>query len=235
MCHGMRTWIKSVVGTVVALVAASANLSAAPLPGFILSAEMTHVAVYTRPGKKADAAGVEKQVARLASDLGLADVARADYYHYDEAADLMAVTGTYAGGVTYPGRRQVHSTKESRDHELVHLVAFQLGNPGAFFQEGLAVVLGDRGRFQGRAVDGLAKPWARRSSLVALIGAFDAQQPGEGYAIAGSFMKFMVERHGLPKMAEFFRASQGQGASDAFQSVFALSLAEAGAQWARQI
>lgn len=128
MSRGMRTSIKAVVGTVVAVVAASVNLGAAPLPGFILSAEMTHVAVYTRPGKKADAAGVEKQVARLASDLGIADVARADYYHYDEAADLMAVTGTYAGGVTYPGRRQVHSTKESRDHELVHLVASQLGN-----------------------------------------------------------------------------------------------------------
>lgn len=85
-------------------------------------------------------------------------------------------------------------------------------------------------------MDGLAKPWTRRASLVALIAAFDAQQPGEGYAIAGSFMKRLVERHGLPKVAEFFRASQGKrAASDAFQSVFALSLAEAGAQWADQI
>jgi len=48
-------------------------------------------------------------------------------------------------------------------------------------------------------------------------------------------MKWLVERNGLSKVTEFFRASQGQGASDAFQSVFALSLAEAGAQWADQI
>jgi hypothetical protein len=48
-------------------------------------------------------------------------------------------------------------------------------------------------------------------------------------------MKFLVERHGLAKVAEFFRASQGQAASAAFQSVFALSLAEAGAQWAAKI
>lgn len=234
MSRGMRTWIKSVVGTVAMTVAAS-NLSAAPLPGFSLSGETTQVAVYARPGQKADAAGVGKQVARLARDLGISDLARADFYHYDEAADLMAVTGTYAGGITYPTRRQVHSTKKSRDHELVHLVAFQLGNPGAFFQEGLAVVLGDRGRFQGRSVDALAKPFARQSSLVSLIATFDAQQPGQGYAIAGSFMKFLVETQGLAKVAEFFRATQAQGASDAFQSVFALSLAEAGAQWAAQV
>lgn len=96
-------------------------------------------------------------------------------------------------------------------------------------------MLGDRGRFQGRSVDGLAKSQARRVSLVNLVATFDAQQPGEGYAIAGSFMKFMVETHGLPKVAEFFRASKGQRTSDAFQSVFALSLAEAGAQWAEQV
>jgi len=127
-------------------------------------------------------------------------------------------------------------TPEFIAQELVHLVASQLGNPGAFFREGLAVVLGDRGRFQGRSVDGLAKPWTRRASLVALIAAFDAQQPGDGYAIAGSFMKWLVERNGLPKVAEFFRASQGKRtASGAFQSVFYLSLADAGAQWADQI
>jgi hypothetical protein len=231
----MRTWIQRLVGTVVATGTAAANLSAAPLPGFALSGETAHVAVYARPGQKADAAGVGKQLARIAHNLGVVDIQRADYYHYDEAADLMAVTGRYAGGVTYPARHQVHSTKESRDHELVHLVAFQLGSPGAFFQEGLAVVLGDRGRYQGRSVDGIAKPWARRASLPALIAAFDAEQPGQGYAIAGSFMKWLVERHSLPKVTEFFRASQGQSPANAFHSVFGLSLAEAGAQWARQV
>lgn len=214
---------------------ASADLAGAPLPGFALSGQTTHVAVYARPGQKADAAGVEKQVARLAHDLGVADLGRAEYYHYDEAGDLMAVTGTYAGGVTYASRREVHSTKDSRDHELVHLVAFQLGNPGAFFQEGLAVALGDRGRFLGRSVDQLAKAAAKRASLTALIAGFDSRQPGVGYAVAGSFMKWLVGQYGLPKVADFFRASKSQDPASAFQSVFAQSLAGAGAQWASQV
>jgi len=217
------------------LAVANMAVAASPLPGFILSAETAHVAIYARPGEKADVGSVEGQLARLTRDLGVSDLPRADYYHYDEPGDLMAVTGTYAGGVTYPARRQIHSTKDARDHELVHLVAYQLGNPGPFFQEGLAVVLGDRGRVSGRAVDGLAKPWARRASLARLIASFDAEQPAQGYAIAGSFVKWLVGRYGLPKVAEFFRTSRGQDPGSAFGSVFAISLAEAGEQWTRQL
>ena len=216
-------------------VMAAAHLAASPLPGFTLSAQTAHVAIYARPGQKADVGNVEKQIASLTRDLGVSDLPRADYYHYDEPGDLMAVTGTYAGGVTYPVRRQIRSTKESRDHELVHLVAFQLGNPGPFFQEGLAVVLGDRGRVFGRSVDGLAKPWARRASLARLIASFNAEQPAQGYAIAGSFMKWLVGRYGLPKVAEFFRSSKDQDPASAFGTVFAISLAEAGEQWTRQL
>jgi hypothetical protein len=201
----------------------------------MLASQTGHLSVYTRSGEKTDAAGIERKVVALARTLGLADIPQADYYHYDVATDLVAVTGTYAGGVTYPARAEVHSTRRARDHELVHLVAYQLGDPGPFFQEGLAVVLGDRGRYLGRPVDDVARPSARRAPLLALIHAFDSDQPGQGYAIAGSFMKWLVGRFGLARVTGFFRAARSQEPANAFDSVFGVSLEEAGTEWSRQL
>jgi hypothetical protein len=89
----------------------------------------------------------------LAGLLGLSSVPHAELYRYERAEDVAAVTGQYVGGVTYPALRQVHSTEGSLNHEMVHLVAAQLGDPGTFFQEGLAVALGDRGRLGGRKAE----------------------------------------------------------------------------------
>jgi hypothetical protein len=114
-------------------------------------------------------------------------------------------------------------------------VAYQLGDPGPFFHEGLAVVLGNDGRYRGRAVDGVAKAAVRLAALPDLIRAFDPDNPGDGYAVAGSFMKWLVARYGLEKVAEFFRAAKGGQAGAAFQSVFARPLADAGAEWSGRL
>ena len=81
--------------------------------------------------------------------------------------ELAAFAGPYAAGVTYPTRRQIHSTRSSHLHEIVHLVAAQLGDPGPFFHEGLAIAIAEpgRGRDARRLMPpSLARPTSRASS-----------------------------------------------------------------------
>ena len=225
----------SVLG-LLALWLASTAQAASP-PGFRLTGESEHFAFYARPGSRVsvEAARSERAIVRFASSLGVASVPRSDFYAYESAGDVAAVTGLYAGGVTYPALGQIHSTRGARNHELVHRVAFLLGNPGPFFQEGLAVALGDAGKWQGRSVDRVAKERVRGKSLGALIAGFDAWDPREGYAVAGSFMRWLIKRHGLARIATFFRACPTGPDATAFAAVFGTDFADAGAAWISQL
>lgn len=220
-----------------ALVASSVGSAfAGPPAGFTLSARTGRLAFYSRGDAKVDAKRSEKNLARIESLLGQRVQGPVEYYQYERAEDIAAVTGTYAGGLTYRNLRQIHTTTAADHHEFVHLVAFELGNPGAFFQEGLAVVLGDEGRYQGRPVDRVAKPIAKMKPLAALIASFDAHQPREGYAVAGSFMSFLIKQHGLDKVVHFFRACHGRrDTGTAFAAIFGQTLDESGAAWARSL
>jgi hypothetical protein len=56
----------------------------------------------------------------------------------------------------------------------VHAVAGGLGDPGRFFHEGLAVALGDEGRWDGRAVDALVRALAATVDRKQLVKSFDS-------------------------------------------------------------
>ncbi len=222
---------------IVSLNLAAASLSsAAPLAGFALRAETTHFAFFSRGVARLDVRRPEEQLARVEAALGHRISTRVDYYVYERPEDIAAATGRYAGGLTLPGLGQVHSTLSSQNHEIVHVVAHSLGDPGPFFQEGLAVALGDRGRWQGQPVDRVAKNVAKTATLASLIAGFDAVDPREGYAVAGSFVGYLVKVHGLPKVSHFFRACHdGRGADAAFVAIFGETLDEAGAAWLRAL
>lgn len=213
----------------------SSSAEAAPILGFSPVAESTHFVFYSRGQAKADPEKSEKELARIEGLLGQTVSTRVGFYEYENASEVAAVTGTYAGGMTYADRGEIHSTDACRDHEIVHLVAAALGTPGAFFQEGLAVALGDRGRWQGHSVDSTAKAWSRVAKLTALIARFDPSEPGAGYAVAGSFVGWLVKSKGADRVAEFFRECSGHNTSDAFAKTFGLSLDEAGALWSRSL
>jgi hypothetical protein len=215
----------------IALVGTSA--AAAPLPGFVPIARTAHFTFYGRGTAKVEASRTERYVEHLEGLLGQRVTGSVEYYRYDNAQEVAAGTGMFADGVTFPGGHQVHSTLSFHAHELVHVVAGQLGNPGPFFQEGLAVALGDGGRWRGRKVDGIAKGSAEaHRPLSEIVAAFDALDPEEAYALAGSFVGHLIERHGLPKVADFFRRCTGARDPRAvFAEVFGQGLDEAGGRW----
>src|SRR4029077_1752197 len=129
--------------------AAAASAAAEPPLGFRLAAQSPHFLFYSRNGEPIDVHEVETSLGRVQILLGQTLPGRAEYYRYGTPQEVAANVGEYASGVTFGGLRQIHTTRKCHLHEIVHLVAAQLGDPGPFFNEGLAIALG---RLQGGAV-----------------------------------------------------------------------------------
>jgi len=230
----MRRTARTMAWLVGATVAA-ASAQAGPLPGFALKAQTEHFSFYSRGNQKIEAAKSERYLSQIQSLLGQNVSGRAEYYRYETAQELAAGTGTYAEGVTFARAGQIHSTQDFHAHEIVHLVAGQMGNPGAFFHEGLAVALGNGGRWHGKDVHKLARDAARRSSLSALVAGFARLDADTAYPVAGSFVASLIEQHGIAKVSEFFRACTGANTADAFARTFGRTLDQAGEGWAASL
>lgn len=223
-----KTWFTiAVLG-----LAAAANVQGAGLPGFAMVGRSQRLSVFAREGKTVDVSGLDKRLAAFEKQLGQT-VAHAEYYQYDYPEELAVATGQFAGGLTKG--HEVHSTREASNHELVHLVGQELGQPGAFFQEGLAVALGDQGKYRGAPVQRTAARLHRGMSLTRIIAQFDARQPGDDYAVAGSFVAWLVKQHGVEKLTSFFRATRRNTPDAAFALTFGRTLDEEGALWSASL
>lgn len=214
---------------------AAAGAQAGPLPGFALKAQTEHFSFYSRGNQKIDAQKSERYLAEIQGLLGQRVSGRAEYYRYETAQELAAGTGTYAEGVTFARAGEIHSTQDFHAHEIVHLVAGQMGNPGAFFHEGLAVALGNRGRWRGQDVHKLAREAARRGRVSTLVAGFARLDTDTAYPVAGSFVSSLIARHGIEKVSEFFRACSGTNTADAFARTFGQTLDQAGEAWAASL
>jgi hypothetical protein len=216
------------------------NLMAAPLPGFALTAQTDHFSFYTRDKQAVETGKTEQYVSKVEKLLGEHLSGRADYYRYGSPEEIAFATGRYAAGLTFPlsGGGQIHSMRAFHPHEIVHLVAEHLGNPGTFFHEGLAVAIGDEGRWGGKSVDAVARELVkagRITDLPTLVAEFDRMDPQKSYPVAGSFVAFLIKTHGLEKTSQFFRACAGANTADAFRRTFGLSMDEAGSGWIAQL
>lgn len=227
--------MKTRILAALALTVVAFPASAAPLPGFSVVAETEHFTFYSRGAEKVDARKAESYLGELKALLGVEVSGRAEYYRYSHPQEIAAGTGRYAQGVTFPAARQIHSVESFHAHEIVHLVASELGDPGTFFQEGLAVALGNKGKWNGKNVDALARKAAGRAPLTALVARFDEMDPEVGYPLAGSFVRRLIETHGIARVTEFFRACGRESRGAAFARTFGTTLEEAGREWAESL
>ena len=199
---------------------------AVALPGFTLAATTPRVSFYSR-GQAVDVAGVEASLTRIEGALDTRLAGHASYYRYASAQEVAAGTGHYADGVTFAG--QVHSARERHDHELVHLIAAQMGDPGRFFQEGLAVALGDAPRGQRKTAK---KALSGGQPLMSWVAGFDGQDQGAAYAVAGAFVRHLIDTYGIEKVRAFYRASRSEASvRRSFAAAFGQDLEPALAAW----
>jgi hypothetical protein len=225
----MKSWV------VVAMsLMGAASAAAGPVAGFTLVAETSRFAHYARDARKADVEAYEKQLSRLEAMLGAKVDRKVEVYAYERPEEIAAVTGRFADGFFFPAQGQIHATRSARNHEIVHLVAHELGDPGAFFQEGLAVALGNDGKLGGHAVEKVAKRVVGRASVETLAGRARIED-WESVATAGAFVEWLIDRHGVATVAAFFRQSGRSGSPAAFESVFGQSLRTASADFAQSL
>lgn len=213
---------------------ATAPVWAEPPRGFQLAAQTPHFLFYSRNGEPIDVHEVERSLWKVQRLLGQELAGRAEYYRYGTPQEVAADVGEYASGVTLGSLRQIHTVRECHLHEIVHLVAAQLGDPGPFFQEGLAVALSGS-KWRGQMLASVRLPAAlRRQKISVLAARFESMDPETAYPVAGSFVAFLIKTYGVSRVAEFFRASGDSGSPGdyAFRATFGESLDRAGAAWA---
>ena len=209
--------------------AGAAPAQASPLTGV---ARTAHFELRFRPGSPAEAAVdrtaalVEDELARILKELGLAGFEHTVVlWLYDDVPELQRLTGVRSAG--HSTTLQSHlpcDNDQTRVHELVHVVAEQFTETGSeprnlFFAEGLAnAVL----RFvTGVHVDAVAAFHRRRGDLPALaeISALPdfyawlrAHPHLDCYDVAGSWMRFLLDRHGAAAVRRYYKGVPPQAA-----------------------
>jgi len=202
-----------------------------PPAGFALSAQTRRLSFYTRGTDAVAAQRGEEYLERVERVLGQPFIGRAEYYRYRGPEEIAASIGVYASGVTFPLTAQIHSTQAFHPHEIVHLVAGQLGDPGPFFHEGLAVAIGGEGT-DGGDLHRLVRAKLSSYDMPSLL-RFRQIHPTVAYPVAGSFVATLIKRHGIPKVVEFFRACASERDRDeAFASTFGQTIGDAWKAWA---
>lgn len=228
----MTTWIRALLATTVTAFLAIPAM-ASPLPGFQLVGQSEHFAFYARHGRKTETKANERFLAKTALLLDQTTEGQTAYYLHDDAQEVGATTGVYSSGMTELTSGEIHSTQSYHPHEIVHRVAAELGDPGSFFHEGLAVSMGDEGKQGGVSVDVLARAAVLRYNVRDVVDGFTKVEPHAAYAIAGSFMGYLIRRNGVATVASFFRGCKpGTVARDRhFQEVFGVRVNEATTAW----
>ena len=186
-------------------------------PALATGSELDVVATTSRAVYHARRAGdvdvrrSEAFLERLDSLFGAApNGARIEYFRHDGVAEMQALVGFAAVGVTDLATGRIDSVKAYHPHELVHAAAGRLGRPSALFSEGLAVALTSEGEWKGRRLDEVAREFTSRGGqLRELLVGFALADADRDYALAGSFVSFLLDRYGIDTMKAFLRGCDG--------------------------
>lgn len=223
---------------VVGMAMVASRLEASSVGGFHLVAQTQNFSFYARDGRKPDAARCQSFLAETAKNLGAPVEGRSAYYLYRHPEEIAVSTGRRDTGITERATGQIHSVREFHAHEIVHRVSSVLGDPGSFFNEGLAVAMGNEGRWQGAPVDKLAKAVLSTQTFRGLLEGFDKIDPDQSYPAAGSFVAWLIKNHGgLPKLSEFLKSCGQTGfpREMKFREIYGMGLDDAAAAWASSL
>jgi hypothetical protein len=180
-----------------------------------------------KPAPAADAllADCEFHVADLARALGLGAPPRVTVHVYRSPAEKRRLVGAAATEFAKPWLAEVHvvdapAPHPSLRHELVHAVAGAIAAgplripvragivPSAGLLEGLAVALEiPRGDWTVHEWSRAARELGLLPDVAAIVGpaGFWTQAPARAYTASGSFLAFLLERHGPAKVARAYR------------------------------
>jgi hypothetical protein len=226
-----------------------------PYPANALSekVESAHYVYYYNAGDTVDTGAQEEYHAWATSLLDIFPTRKIVTYKYRDTAQLNQVLRLNVGPgscLARPERFEVHCTVTWNDHEVVHVLVSLIGQPPSYFNEGLAVALSvnRRGRnfdeTRGWWQNGLSHARAREHSAsgnlipireVLETSAWNSRDARYLYPQSGSFVSFLIDRHGVPPLRELVHGSKwndpGHVTEERFQAVFGFSIYEAERAW----
>lgn len=247
-----RRWIL-VFGLLLTLQGCGGSGPTAPsLEPLTLVAETADIAFYAVPDDSVDTQWQQQAHDWLEAVLGVTLSSKLKYHKYRNKAAMTAYTGSQgnAWADPDPGNPAIHTIWPRDMHETVHVLSAQIGRPSDFFNEGLAVahsgmdpMAGDlvpkwqstpvhvvaRQFLQGQGIPPLAE-WVESDS-------FRARSDSLTYPCSGSFVRYLVDTHGLAAMLSLFTgASRDDGLTtirNRMRSAFGITLEEAEGAWRR--
>ncbi len=216
------------------LVAGATGVQAAPATAPQLVARTSRASYYSLGRARVDVRRSEQYLARLEALFGRAPEGwRVEIVVHPASTTLRSSEGAAASGITDLVSRRIDSVRAFHPHELVHAAAGRIGMPPAFFAEGLAVALSSGGRWHGRDVDAVALgAIVAGVRLEPLFDRFGAD-PELDYALAGSFVAFLLDTHGIETMVEFLERCGPSPAAfeQSFRAAYGRTVANASLAW----
>jgi hypothetical protein len=180
-----------------------------------------------------DAGWQEQFHAWAIAQLQVSPTRRITYNKYMNRSHMGDLTGSYstnayADPVTYT----IHTIWPTDNHETVHLYASLFGSPVALFGEGIAVAhqtnpvqqdfvpKWNRVSVHRRALD-----FRRAGTLIPLArllqtSEFRTFDPDVTYPESGSWVRYLIDVHGLDRMKQVFRSSTPTDSADAVRRIF---------------
>jgi hypothetical protein len=211
--------------------------------------ESAHYVYHFAPGDRVDADWQENYHRWLTEALRTDSPQKLQYFKYRDRAHLRLITGRDTNGYAdTSGNLVFHTIWSAENHENVHaLVLNRMGFPPALFTEGIAVAhsvdlaMGWLDpHWRGEAVHSIAARYRRNGQIPSLDQLLESnafRQRGDEitYPIAGSFVRFMIDSHGLVPLKALFAASRydapGADIRQQFFTAYGTSVDTVWAEW----
>jgi len=170
------------------------------------------------------------------------------FYKHPSQLDLYQVTGSKSTGVVVAAEggqgSELHSVHRYDAHEVMHALAHEtMGEPPAFFDEGLATAFGwdwtpGEGEVHQRA--NLLLEQGRLVPLKRLLTNWDfrSYKTYPAYTMAGSFTKYLLAVYGPEKLSKLFeldRYSQREQIEERFATAYGESIYDVEASWRTEL
>lgn len=213
--------------------------------------ETATMRVYAEAGDQVDTDWQEHYNTWALGQLGLQPTRKVEYRKYLSREAMGRYTGNFStNGYAEPAEWRFHTIWSRDNHEIIHVYTAPFGRPSDFFNEGIAVAFQTdpvagvfAARFNGQDVHEACRAALSAGVLPLPLSGYVTTTPFRSiqdqvlsYRYAGSFVRFLIERQGLPAVLEFFRQAGGRDESLAAirartQHVFGRSLEDLETAW----
>jgi hypothetical protein len=192
-----------------------------------------HYTIHAASGDTVNTAWQDAYYEWLETALQLQPSPRLDYHKYRDRGHLKALTGRDTNGFAEPRTTRFHTIWSIDNHEGVHtLVILQIGHPPALFNEGIAVAHQTdppqgilRPRWSGTDLHVLTRQYdaaGRLPAVQSLLRSSDffSFDSNVMYPCAGSFVRYVIDSHGLGPLKKYFATATFDDAAATTESRF---------------